>query len=133
MHGGSHRGGKSQAPKVCTPSTTTRQPVCGLWYDHFWSITEGAEDILYELAAVYSSAAPAAEDAEEDLTYFEQKLQLTLQRQVARMLMVVCPGYLAVAEALKRQYNLKCTFFNLLLLSTILEQQDTLQSSERVA
>jgi len=41
--------------------------------------------------------------------------------------MVVCPGYLAVAEALKRQYNLKCTFFNLLLLSTILEQQDTLQ------
>jgi len=21
----------------CTPSTTTRQPVCGLWYDHFWS------------------------------------------------------------------------------------------------
>ena len=32
----------------------------------------GAEDILYELAAVYSLAAPAAEDA-EDLTYFEQK------------------------------------------------------------
>ena len=28
---------------------------------------------------------PAAEDAEEDLTYFEQKLQLTLQRQVARI------------------------------------------------
>ena len=35
----------------------------------FGQLTEGAEDILYELAAVYSSAAPAAEDAEEDLTY----------------------------------------------------------------
>ena len=52
----------------------------------FGQLTEGAEEILYELAAVYSSAAPAAEDAEEDLSYFEQKLQLTLQRQVARML-----------------------------------------------
>jgi len=27
-------------------------------------------------------AAPAAEDAEEDLTYFEQKLQLTIQRRL---------------------------------------------------
>ena len=32
-----------------------------LWSRINFQLTEGAEDILYELAAVYSSAAPAAE------------------------------------------------------------------------
>ena len=43
---------------------------------------------MHELAVVYSSSAPTAEEAEEDLEHIGQQLQLSLQRQIARMLLV---------------------------------------------
>ena len=51
----------------------------------FGQMSEGAEDLLHELAVVYSSSAPTAE---EDLEHIGQQLQLSLQRQIARMLLV---------------------------------------------
>jgi len=53
----------------------------------FGQLSEGAENFLHDLAAMYSSAAPTAEEAEEDLEYIQQQLQLCLQRQIARMLL----------------------------------------------
>ena len=54
----------------------------------FGQMSEGAEALLHELAVVYSSSAPTAEEAEEDLEHIGQQLQLSLQRQIARMLLV---------------------------------------------
>ena len=53
----------------------------------FGQLSVGAENFLHDLAAIYSSAAPTAEEAEEDLEHIEQQLQLCLQRQIARMLL----------------------------------------------
>ena len=51
----------------------------------FGQMSESAEDLLHELAVVYSSLA---EEAEEDLKHTGQQLQLSLQRQIARILLV---------------------------------------------